>query len=88
MDSGNDTIGALEGATNIALPTTLLNLGGNNASTSYSGVLSGGGALTKLGTGTQTLSGLSTFSGNLTITAEPWTPIRPRPRAPRRPWAI
>ena len=41
-----------------------LTVGGNNASTTYAGVLSGSGSLTKTGTGTLTLSGPSTYSGN------------------------
>ena len=42
-------------------------MGGNNASTAYSGVISGGGSLTKSGTGTMTVSGASTYTGATTI---------------------
>ncbi|GAB5559231.1 MAG: hypothetical protein SynsKO_08780 [Synoicihabitans sp.] len=40
-------------------------VGDNNASTTFSGVLSGNGTLVKEGSGTLTLTGANTFSGNL-----------------------
>jgi len=46
-----------------------LTVGGNNASTTYAGVLSGAGSLTKAGTGTLTLSGANTFTGGVTLSA-------------------
>ena len=68
------TIGALTGTTSIALQdnaatpnAVTLTLGGNNATTTYSGVLSGSGSLTKNGTGMLTLSGSNSFSGGTTI---------------------
>ena len=46
-----------------------LTVGGNNAATTYAGVLSGtGGSLIKTGTGTLTLSGANSISGGLTVT--------------------
>ncbi len=70
----NATFGSLAGTQNLALSNTsaasvALIVGGNNASSTYSGVLSGGGSLTKAGTGTLTLSGTNTFSGGTTINA-------------------
>ena len=72
---GTFTFGNLTGAGNLGLidnagspaPITL-NVGNNNASpASYTGILSGGGILNKIGTGTTTLGGANTFSGGLNI---------------------
>lgn len=68
----SETIGSLAGAagsqTDIAVGMELTT-GGNNSSTTYSGVVDGYGRLTKHGTGTMTLSGANanTFSGDLNI---------------------
>ncbi|MGH7978574.1 MAG: beta strand repeat-containing protein, partial [Limisphaerales bacterium] len=79
---GYATIGALSGTGDIGLYDTLvsssssgysvgnpfaLTVGNNNASTTYSGALGGGGSLTKVGTGTLTLSGTETYTGNTTV---------------------
>ncbi len=65
------TFGALEGNGNFSLLTTngatRLTVGGNNATTTYSGVLSGSGSLVKVGGGELTLSGFNTMTGGLTI---------------------
>lgn len=65
------TFGGLSGSTNLALTdqasnNVALTVGGNNESTTYSGVLSGGGSLVRAGTGTMTLSGANTFTGGTT----------------------
>ena len=67
-------LGALGGGGNIALNNTAssavnLSAGGNNGSTTYSGILSGSGTLTKVGTGTLTLSGsnANSYTGAMAV---------------------
>ncbi len=67
------TFGGLAGYGSIVLPGTALNLsiGNNNQDTTYSGVMSGGSAsivgITKIGSGTLALGGISTFGGLVTV---------------------
>jgi uncharacterized protein YhjY with autotransporter beta-barrel domain len=70
------TLGGLSGSTDLALQDNAgtpnpvaLTVGKNNASTTYSGVLSAGGSLIKVGTGTFIVTGNSTYTGTTTITA-------------------
>ena len=70
------TLGGIAGSFNVSVAdnastpnAVALTVGKNNASTAFSGVLSGNGSLTKIGAGTLTLSGSNTFSGGLTISA-------------------
>jgi filamentous hemagglutinin family protein len=67
--TGNETIGSLAGAGNVTLNANTLTAGGDNTSTTYSGVASGTGGLTKAGSGTFTVSGASTYSGLTTVSA-------------------
>ncbi|OAI00842.1 DUF4347 domain-containing protein [Methylomonas methanica] len=68
--SGTETVGSIAGAGAIALVGTL-RAGSNNTSTEFSGAISGsgGGSLTKQGTGTLNLSGTNTYNGGTTISA-------------------
>lgn len=78
IDTGKaQTIGSLAGAGTVQLGnpqnggnpagSAQLTLGGNGASTIFSGVLAGKGELIKTGTGTLTLSGTNTFTGTTTL---------------------
>jgi autotransporter-associated beta strand protein len=51
------TLGALAGTGDLAVGTSQLTVGQNNADTTYGGTLSGDGVLTKVGAGTMTLTG-------------------------------
>ncbi|MCF7785817.1 MAG: autotransporter-associated beta strand repeat-containing protein [Prosthecobacter sp.] len=73
---GSFIIGSLEGTSNLLLEDVsgaaiTLQVGNNDVSKTYSGVLSGIGGLTKIGTGTLTLtgatSGANTYTGDTTI---------------------
>jgi fibronectin-binding autotransporter adhesin len=66
--SQNSTLGGLTGSRNLDMLTRILSIGNNNTSTTYAGVLSNG-ALTKIGTGTLTLTGANTYGGNTTVEA-------------------
>ncbi len=65
------TLGGLKGAgAAINNFTGAVSLGNNNQDVTYTGTLSGSGSLTKIGTGTQVLSGGSiNFTGNTTVNA-------------------
>lgn len=59
VNGKTDTVGSLEGAGTLALAGGSLTVGGNNASTAFTGPITGTGALRKVGAGTLTLSGAS-----------------------------
>jgi fibronectin-binding autotransporter adhesin len=66
---GNETIGSLAGSLDVALGSSTLTVGGDGQSTTYSGGLSGSGGLTKVGSGTFTLSAASSYTGTTTVSA-------------------
>jgi autotransporter-associated beta strand protein len=66
---GNETIGSLAGSLDVALGSSTLTVGGDGQSTTYSGGLSGSGGLTKVGSGTFTLSAASSYTGPTTVSA-------------------
>src|SRR5204863_44415 len=64
-----ETVGSIAGAGNVTLGTFTLTAGGSNATTTYSGTMSGTGGLTKAGTGTLTLNGTNTYTGTTNVSA-------------------
>jgi autotransporter-associated beta strand protein len=65
---GADTIGSLSGTGRVEiLNTGELRTGNNNAGTTFDGVILGGGALTKRGSGIFTLTGNNTYTGPTTV---------------------
>ncbi|MBR0846699.1 autotransporter domain-containing protein [Bradyrhizobium diazoefficiens] len=70
LSSTGMTAGSIEGAGNYVLGANTLTTGSLNTSTQVDGVISGtGGGLTKVGTGTLTLTGANTYTGATTISA-------------------
>ena len=63
--------GALEGSGKFSLLTangrTNLTVGGNNATTTYSGLISGSGSLVKVGGGLMTLAATNSYTGGTTV---------------------
>lgn len=69
LAGANETVGSIAGNGTIALGAHTLTTGGTNASTVFSGAISGAGGLVKTGSGALTLSGANTYSGGTTIAA-------------------
>ncbi|MCE9615641.1 MAG: autotransporter-associated beta strand repeat-containing protein [Lentisphaerae bacterium] len=66
------TFGGLSGSTDLALQDNggnpvALTVGSNGVNTTYSGIMSLGGSLTKIGTGTNSLSGSNSYTGPTAI---------------------
>ncbi len=69
LQNFNDSIGSLAGAGSVPLGSGTLTVGNDNTSTSFSGAISGTGGLTKIGSGTLTLSGANSYTGATAINA-------------------
>jgi len=70
ISAANTTIGSLDGVlgSSVVLGGKELITGGNNNSTTFAGIISGsGGKLTKVGSGTMTLTGANTYDGLTTV---------------------
>jgi fibronectin-binding autotransporter adhesin len=64
------SLSSSDSSTSVALGNGNLTTGGDNSNTTFAGVISGaGGGLTKVGTGTFTLTASNTFTGNTIISA-------------------
>ncbi len=68
LNSFSETVGSLAGSGNVQLASGTLTTGGNDATTTFSGAISGSGNLTKTGSRTFTLTGSNSFTGLTTIT--------------------
>ena len=66
-DSNGTIIGSLEGDGSILLGANNLTTGSNNLSTTFDGVISGSGSLTKLGSATLRLRGGNTYTGRTQV---------------------
>lgn len=67
--AGDETVGSLAGAGDVALTGHSLATGANGNSTRFDGVISGDGGLTKVGAGSMTLAGANTYSGTTLVQA-------------------
>jgi outer membrane autotransporter protein len=67
LNSLNQTIGSLAGAGAVTLGSATLTTGNDGTSTTFAGVLSGSGGLTKVGGGTLSLTGANTYTGETTV---------------------
>ena len=80
LNGYSDTIGSLSGSGTTTLGGGTLLVGFSNMSTTYSGVISGAGNLTTIGTGTLTISGPNncgavTVSGGTLCQAGGWNSV-------------
>ena len=69
LDDVSQAVASLSGAGSVNLGSATLTVGGNNSSTAFSGVISDSGNVTKIGTGTWTVTGSQLFTGVMTVSA-------------------
>lgn len=67
LNNFDETVGSLSGSGSTILGSATLTTGSDNTSTIFSGSISGSGGFVKIGTGTLTLSGNSTYSGTTSL---------------------
>ena len=68
--AGNSAaLGSLRGSGSISLGAGLLTVGGNGASTTFSGIISGSGSFIKAGQGSFVLAGANSYTGSTRINA-------------------
>jgi fibronectin-binding autotransporter adhesin len=67
LNGFDQTLGSLAGAGEVLLGSAALTTGGNDASTAFSGGISGTGGLVKDGAGMLTLTGANSYTGGTTV---------------------
>lgn len=67
LNGVTETIGSLAGSGAVLLGSATVTVGTDNSNTLFSGVISGSGGVTKIGTGSLTLTGGNLFTGPLSI---------------------
>ncbi|RXZ44441.1 hypothetical protein EBB06_04870 [Crenobacter cavernae] len=67
LNNFNQSVGSLAGAGDVTLGSANLSTGGDSRSSTFSGGIAGTGGLSKIGSGTLTLSGANTYSGGTAI---------------------
>lgn len=69
LNGNHQSIGGLAGAGSVTLGGATLSTGANNANSTFTGVVSGNGSLSKSGSGTLTIGSAQTFNGTLAVDA-------------------
>src|SRR5262249_45969804 len=82
VNDKNETTGAIDGRGIIDLGNGTLRAGADSASSTFGGLIIGTGDIFKLGTGTWTLTGDNTYSGQTTVSAGTLVVDGSQPRSP------
>jgi autotransporter-associated beta strand repeat len=85
LDGNNETVGSLAGVGAIfqsAAQTGLLTVGANGSTTTFNGIIHGGGGLTKTGAGTFTLTGNNLYTGTTTVNGGSLLVFGQQPQSP------